>query len=145
MTKSKPSGRFRKLTCVPTLLFGMIFILFVACCGQTADNIDPQPNQTQPHPEAEGAQQSTVTQPRGQQSLYAPDEVLVKFEPETDAKIIVDILAEMKLETMHQFASPNLFLIKITDGATVEATIKRLSEYDAVKYAEPNYEVKTTP
>jgi hypothetical protein len=45
---------------------------------------------------------------------------------------------------MRQFSSPNLFLMKITDGSPVDAVIKKLKTYEAVKYAEPNYVVKVT-
>jgi hypothetical protein len=34
--------------------------------------------------------------------------------------------------------------MKITDGSSVEAVIEQLKTYEAVKYAEPNYVVKTT-
>ncbi len=145
MIKLRPSSRFRKRATVYTQLWiGLVFAFYLACCGQTAENIDPQTGQTQPQPEAKGTQPATIQQPRGQKFLHAPDEVLVKFKPETDAKTIINIQTELKLETVHKFSSPHLYLMKITDGASVEAIIERLNSYDAVKYAEPNYEVKTT-
>jgi hypothetical protein len=72
------------------------------------------------------------------------DEVLVKFEPGTDTDTIARIRAGLNLKTMREFSSPNLFLMKITDGSPVEAVIKQLKTYEAVKYAEPNYVVKAT-
>ena len=95
-------------------------------------------------PQAKGAKQASDPQPQVQQQSYAPDEVLVRFMPETDAKTIERIRTELKLETMHRFSTPNLFLMKITDGTSVEAIIDRLQKSAAVKYAEPNYVVKTT-
>lgn len=108
---------------------GLMLILVLTACGQTADTGGLQPAQTQP---------------QGHQFPYAPDQVLVKFKPAVDAKTIAEIRTELKLETIQKFKSPNLFLMKITDGASVETIINRLKSYDAVKYAEPNYGVKTT-
>ena len=88
------------------------------------------------------ADQTGISQPQGQPRQYVPHEVLVKFNPETDSQTVARIQAELKLETIRRFRSPNLFLMKITDGASVEAIIEELKTYQAVKYAEPNYVVK---
>jgi len=145
MTRSGPTGRVRKRAQDGThLLANLFLVLFLACCGQTAETGGPQQGQTPVQPQVQGANQATMPQPEGQQFPYAPDEVLVKFKPETSAKTIARIKEELKLETIRQFSSPNLFLMKITDGAPVEATINRLNNHEAVKYAEPNYGVKTT-
>ena len=88
------------------------------------------------------ADQAGISQTQGQPRQYVPHEVLVKFNPDTDPQTIARIQEQLKLETIRKFGSPNLFLMKITDGATVEAVIKELKTYQAVKYAEPNYVVK---
>jgi hypothetical protein len=145
MTESRPMSRIRQRLNESTHLWaGLLFIAFIACCGQTAETGSPHSGQTSTQPQGKGAQQPTMSQPEGQRFPYTPDEVLVKFRPETDAKTIARIQTELKLETIQKFYSPNLFLMKITDGATVETTIKRLKNYKDVKYAEPNYGVKTT-
>ena len=72
------------------------------------------------------------------------NEVLVKFKPGVDADAIERIRAALYLETIRKFSSPNLFLMKITDGSSVEAVIEQLKTNEAVKYAEPNYVVKAT-
>ncbi|MBW2518453.1 MAG: hypothetical protein JRE88_16840 [Deltaproteobacteria bacterium] len=122
----------------------LLLILILAGCGQTNETSGPQPGQTAAQAEFTGKHQLEEAQPQGGQFPYAPDEVLVKFKPEVDARTIADIRTELKLETIQKFSSPNLFLMKITDGTSVETIIKRLDAYDAVKYAEPNYGVKTT-
>jgi hypothetical protein len=116
----------------------------MVCCGQTAETGSPYSGQTITQPQGKGAQQPTMSQPEGQRFPYTPDEVLMKFRPETEATTIARIQTELKLETIHKFFSPNLFLMKINDGATVETTIKRLTNYQDVKYAEPNNGVKMT-
>jgi len=125
-------------------IIGLWLILVFTACGQTADTGGLQPGQTEARPEFTGARQPAQTQPQGHQFPYAPDQVLVKFKPAVDARTIAEIRTELKLETIQKFKSPNLFLMKITDGAAVETIIKRLKTLDAVKYAEPNYGVKTT-
>ncbi len=145
MIRSGPAGRVWERAQDGThLLANLFLVIFLACCGQTAETGGPQPGQTPVQPREKGANQATMPQPEGQQFPYAPDEVLVKFKPETSAATIARIQAELKLETIRQFSSPNLFLMKITDGASVEETINRLNDHEAVEYAEPNYGVKTT-
>ncbi len=145
MTTSRLRGRIRQSVIASTHLWaGLILTLFLACCGQTAETGAPQPGKTEEQPRIKGAQQSTMPQPASQRFPFLPDQVLVKFKPETDAKTIAQIQSELKLETIQKFSSPNLFLMKIADGATVESTIKRLTSHEDVIYAEPNYGVKTT-
>jgi hypothetical protein len=121
-----------------------LLILILTGCGQTNETGGRQPGQTAAQAEFTGKHQLKEVQPQEDRFQYAPDEVLVKFKPEVDARSIADIRTELKLETIQKFSSPNLFLMKITDGTSVEKLIKRLNAYDAVKYAEPNYGVKTT-
>ena len=146
MTTSNLKSRIRQRVIESTHLWvGLILMIFLACCGQTVETGSPQSGKTATQPQAKDAHQSTISQSEDRRFPYPPDEVLVKFRPETDAKTIARIQSELKLETIQKFSSPNLFLMKITDGAPVATTIKRLTDYKDVKYAEPNYGVKTTP
>jgi hypothetical protein len=70
---------------------------------------------------------------------YAPGEVLVKFRDGTDAGTIARIQREVHLETVRVVSSPNLFLMRIVDQASVEETVQRLQIYNEVVLAEPNY------
>jgi hypothetical protein len=125
------------------LIAGLIFfILLLACNGQNANNDLKSKNKTIDS-NTKRADQSGISQPQGQLQQFVPHEVLVKFNPDTNPQTIERIQAELKLETIREFRSPNLFLMKITDGATVEAIIEKLKAYQTVKYAEPNYVVKT--
>ena len=125
-----------------SLCAGLIFfILPLACNGQNSNNNLKSKNKTI-ESNIGSADQAGNSQLQDQPRQYVPHEVLVKFNPDTDAQTIARIQAELKLETIRQFRSPNLFLMKITHGATVEAIIEKLNTYQAVKYAEPNYVVK---
>ena len=125
-----------------SLCAGLIFfILPLACNGQNGNNKLKSKNKTI-ESQIKRADQTRISQPQSQPQQYVPREVLVKFNPDTDPQTIGRIQAELKLETIRKFRSPNLFLMKITDGATVEAIIEKLKRYQAVKYAEPNYVVK---
>ena len=125
-----------------SLCDGLIFfILPLACNGQNCNNNLKSKNKNT-ESNIRSADQTGISQPQGQPRQYVPHEVLVKFNPETDSQTVARIQAELKLETIRRFRSPNLFLMKITDGATVEAVIKKLKTYQAVIYAEPNYVVK---
>ena len=136
------TNRFRKNAAMGV---GLFVILLLACGGQTGNssNNNQQPEQK----EASGIKrtgQTGISQPQGQRQPYVLNEVLVKFKPGVDADTIERIRAALNLEIIRKFSSPNLFLMKITDGSSVEAVIEQLKTYEAVKYAEPNYVVKTT-
>ena len=126
--------------------FGLLIILVLACGGQAGNSSNN--NQRLEQKEAESGikhtGQAETSQPKGQQQPYVPDEVLIKFKPGADAETIERIQTALNLETIRKFSSPNLFLLKITDGSSVEAVIEQLTSYEAVKYAEPNYAVKAT-
>ena len=128
------------------LFAGFIIILVLACSAQTgnSNNNNPQRKQKSSESKIKPIGQTGILQPKNKQQPYVLDEVLVKFEPGTDADTIARIQAGLNLKTMREFSSPNLFLMKITDGSSVEAVIKQLNTYEAVKYAEPNYVVKAT-
>ena len=138
------TNRIRKNAAGGVRLLGGLFIILVLACGTQTGNSSPQPQQKSAQSGIKHSGQTGISQPQGQQHSYVLDEVLVKFKSGTDAQTIEHIRAALKLETMRKFSSPNLFLMKITDGSRVEAVIEQLKTYQAVKYAEPNYVVKAT-
>lgn len=70
-------------------------------------------------------------------------EVLIKFKDGTARKTIDGIADIFKLETERVVTPPNLFLMKILDGSSVEEMVDRLNRCDQIQYAEPNY-IRTT-
>ena len=123
------------------VLAGLIFLILpLACKVQNNNNLKSNKKTTESG--IKKADQAGIAQPQAQQHEYVPHEVLVKFNPDTNPETIARIQAELKLEKVREFRSPNLFLMKITDGTSVEAIIEKLKTYEEVKYAEPNYVVK---
>ena len=123
------------------LYAALIFmILPLACNGQNNYNLKSDHKTT----ESGAKKANTVgkTLPQAQRHEYVPDEVLVQFDPDIDPKTIARIQTELGLETAREFRSPNLFLMKITDGSSVEAIIEKSKAYKEIKFAEPNYVVK---
>ena len=119
-----------------------LFIILVLACGNQAGNSSVQPGQKAPVSGDMRTGQTGISLPEGQQQTYVPHEVLVKFKTDTDDETVERIRAALNLETIRKFSSPNLYLMKITDGSTVETVIMDLKAYEAVSYAEPNYVVK---
>jgi hypothetical protein len=69
---------------------------------------------------------------------HVSGQVLVKFKEGTEEQIVEAIQAELHLQTIRIIPRPNLYLMKIQNGLSVQETIKRLQEFKAVQYAEPN-------
>ena len=138
------TNRIRNNTAAGVRLIAVLFIILLpACSGQTGNSS----LQSEQKPDLSGNKHTGQTgnsQQAGQKPTYVPGQVLVKFKSGTDAETIERVRTALKLETLRKFSSPNLFLMKITDGSSVEAIIERLTTYEAVKYAEPNHVVKAT-
>jgi hypothetical protein len=138
------TNRIRKNAARGVGLFTGLFIIMVLACGGRTGSGNPQPEQKSSESGFKRTVQTGISRPEGRQQTHGLDEILVKFKPGTDADTIERIRAALNLEIMRKFSSPNLFLMKITDGTPVEAVIEQLKSYEAVKYAEPNYVVKAT-
>ncbi|KPK26363.1 MAG: hypothetical protein AMK69_12245 [Nitrospira bacterium SG8_3] len=69
---------------------------------------------------------------------HVPEQVLVKFREGTKEQTIRAIENQLHLQTIRIIPRPNLYLMKIENGFSVQETIKRLQEFEAVEYAEPN-------
>ncbi len=77
--------------------------------------------------------------PSGRKSEdHGPQQVLVKFREGTEEQIIDAIQAELHLQTLRIISRPNLYLMKIEDGFSVQEAIMRLQQSKAVEYAEPD-------
>jgi|GEM_PF-1038743 len=135
--------RVRKKPSTGVGLLSSFFVILVLACGAQTGTGSSRPEQQSSESGIGHTGQSGISQPEAQQQDYIADEVLVKFKPGTDAETIEHIRSALKLEAKRKFASPNLFLMKITDGSSVPSVIDQLKTFEAVKYAEPNYVVKT--
>jgi hypothetical protein len=122
----------------------VLIVLSLICCGQNNNNHMKSDNKLIDSDISNG-NRAANPRPQAQNPQIVTDEVLVKFTSDTRPEAINRIQAQLRLETVRKFRSPNLFLMKITDGTAVEAIIQKLKTYSAVEYAEPNYVVKTSP
>jgi hypothetical protein len=74
-----------------------------------------------------------------QPASYVPGEVLVRFVEDADEETISAVEANYHVTVKKVLIPSRLYLMKITDGSTVQDLIERLRNNKAVKYAEPNY------
>lgn len=128
--------RFKRIT-------GLAFLVLLLACGGQSNNHNPNSKAKIARSELSSENQPVGVPAKTHQD-YIRHEVLVRFKAGTAAEAIERIQKELKLERLRKFSTQNLFLMKITDGSSVEATINRLKNYESVKYAEPNYVVKAT-
>jgi hypothetical protein len=70
-----------------------------------------------------------------------PGQVFVKFKDGVDRQTIQTIKQALSLEKIRVVRRPDLLLMSIADGSSVEAVIERLRDFPEVSYAEPNYRV----
>ena len=68
----------------------------------------------------------------------AADQILVKFRDGTDAAAIERIARESGLRLLKVVSAPNLVLMVIVDGSSVDDARARLKAYPEVLYSEPN-------
>ena len=72
---------------------------------------------------------------------YVPGQILVKFKQGTDEQTIEAIQRELRLKTLKIVSRPNLYLMKILNGSSVESIMERLKDFQEVVYSEPNHVV----
>ena len=121
-----------------TLQLLVIFFLTISC----ADGHLESQEKAASHPQAieiQGSDQPKLSPTDGEIKNYVPGEILVKFRDGTPDQAKEAIQKEVHLETIRLISKPNLYLMKILDGSSVESVMERLGKLKEVKYAEPNY------
>jgi hypothetical protein len=124
------------------LKYLVILLLTISCSGQ---GMRPKEKSSR-HPQVTEMQERKQPKlaPSGiERKDYIPGQILVKFRDGTDTQAIEAIQRQLHLKTIKIVSRPNLYLMKILDGSSVERTVERLRNYEDVKYSEPNY-VRTT-
>ena len=121
-----------------TLQLLVIFLLTISC----ADRHPEAQEKAASHPQAieiQGSDQPKLSPAGGETKNYVPGEILVKFRDGTTDQTKKAIQKEVHLETIRIISKPNLYLMKILDGSSVESVMERLGKFKEVKHAEPNY------
>jgi len=123
-----------------TITFQVIFILFLSI--SCADRPSEVQEKAVSHPQAieiQASDQPKLSPAGGETKSYVPGEILVKFRDGTTDQAKEAIQRKVHLETIRLISKPNLYLMKILDGSSVESVMERLGKFKEVKYAEPNY------
>jgi hypothetical protein len=121
-----------------TLQLLVIFLLTISC----ADRHPEAQEKATSHPqeiEIQASDQPKLSPAGGETKNYVPGEILVKFRDGTTDQAKEVIQKEVHLKTIRLVSKPNLYLMKILDGSSVERVRERLGKFKEVKYAEPNY------
>ena len=116
----------------------VIFFLAISC----ADRHPEAQEKAASHPQAteiHGSDQPKLSPTGGETKNYVPGEILVKFRDGTTYQTKKAIQKEAHLKTIRIVSKPDLYLMKILDGSSVEIVMKRLGKFKEVNYAEPNY------
>ena len=121
-----------------TLQMIVILFLIISCADRHLEEQEKEAS----HPRAigiQGGEQPKLSPEGGETKSYVPGEMLVKFRDGTTEQTKESIQREVHLETIRIVSKPNLYLMKILDGSSVESVMERLGKFKEVKYAEPNY------
>ena len=117
----------------------LIILLFViSCSGQNMEANEEFSRHSQAKKTKSQEQQKLALLEKKSKG-YVPGEILIKFKDSTSAQAVKAIQGELHLETIRLVYKPNLYLMKILDGSSVESVIEHLQNYKEVKYSEPNY------
>ncbi|MGD9037939.1 MAG: hypothetical protein PVF10_15360 [Syntrophobacterales bacterium] len=121
-----------------TLQLLVIVLLTISCADRHSDVQDKEASQPQAI-EIQASGQPKLS-PAGEETKnYVPGVILVKFKDGTTVQAKEAIQKEVHLETIRLISKPNLYLMKILDGSSVERVLERLGKFREVQYAEPNY------
>ena len=121
-----------------TLQMIVILLLIISCADRHLEEQEKEAS----HPRAigiQGGEQPKLSPEGGETKNYVPGEILVKFRDGTTDQTKKAIQKEVHLETIRIISKPNLYLMKILDGSSVESVMERLRNYEDVQYSEPNY------
>ncbi len=111
----------------------VVFIFTISCASQNTESKDRSNKQSQT------TEISGTTRFQEKNRDYVPGEILIKFNHGTDQQTIETIQKELHLKTIRVVSRQNLYLMKITDGSSVEKIMERLHDFQEVSYSEPNY------
>ena len=123
---------------INTLQVIVILFLTISCADRHSEVQEKEAS----HPRAigiQGSEQPKLSPEGGETKNYVPGEILVKFRNGTTDQAKEAIQKEVHLKTIRLISKPNLYLMKILDGFSVESVMERLGKFKEVKYAEPNY------
>jgi len=121
-----------------TLQMIVILFLIISCADRHLEEQEKEAS----HPRAigiQGSEQPKLSPAGGETKNYVPGEILVKFRDGTTDQTKKAIQKEVHLETIRLVSKPNLYLMKILDGSSVESVMERLGQFKEVKHVEPNY------
>jgi hypothetical protein len=126
-----------KKTIIPAS--AVVLFLTASCVGQGTETKETI-GQNSPPAEIKGTRQQKASPLEGDKSRdYVPGEILVKFHKGAGKEVIENIQEKLNLETIRIVSSPNLYLMKIEDGDSVENVTEQLRDFQEVIYSEPNY------
>ncbi len=118
----------------------MVFFFTISCVGQNGELKEKLANHVKVT-EIQGTKNQKLVPLGKERHAYVPGEILIKFREGTDERTIEAIQRELHLETIRIVSRPNLYLMKILDGSSVERIMERLHDFQEVAYSEPNYVV----
>lgn len=131
------------MRCASTIQLLVILIISTSCGTQHHEAQDKSKSRPQAI-EIKASDQPKLSLASGEAKNYVPGEILIKFKAGTTDQVKEAIQREVHLETIRLISKPNLYLMKILDGSSVERVMERLGKFKEIEHVEPNY-VRTTP
>jgi len=130
--------RWNRVKYIPIFQCMILSFLILSCTnptGTSEKNLKNKPQSGEIYTE----EHRELTPSHTKNKNYVRGQILIKFRGGTDEQAIETIQRELSLKTIRVVHRPNLFLMKILDGTSVEEIIDRLKTFAEVAYAEPNY------
>lgn len=135
MNEFVTGGNMRYIISLPCLMF---FFFTISCVGQNGELKEKLANHVKVT-EIQGTKNQKLVPLGKERHAYVPREILIKFRQGTDERTIDAIQRELHLKIIKIVSRPNLYLMKILDGSSVEVIMEQLQDFQEVVYSEPNY------
>ncbi len=125
--------KYTKVLCFLSLL------IFTLSCGGSPKEGKEHRKNSDDLKEVDSTENLESNSPFRKANNYAPGQVIVKFKSNTQQQDIEMIQTELHLKILRTIFPPNVYLMRIENGAPVEEIVEQLQGFKAVKHVEPNY------
>lgn len=77
------------------------------------------------------------------EQMYPQDEVIIKFRDNVLPQRAMEVIASLNAEVVKELSTQGLYLVRLPKGMEVLEAVRKFERMEDVKYAEPNYRIRS--